>query len=103
MAKKKTAKAAPKKNKKPAAAKKTSRIEKLEAVVSELALKLKALEAAVNALQPKSPPPPPKWPTWPQPDTAPAPWYPIWHNIYTTVDYASWVNKNNTDKNKYNK
>ena len=89
---------------------KTSRIEKVEAVAAEVALKLRALEETVAALSEKcagccppkqSQPQAPKWPYY---DPGANPWYPIWHNVWTAVDYATAIhNKNNCDKNKYNK
>lgn len=102
--------AAKKKTRAKKADKKTSRIEKLEAVVTELALKLRAAEEALAALSQtcsgKSAPKntPNSIPAWPYYDPGSNPWYPIWHNVYTAVDYATAIqNKNNCDKNKYNK
>lgn len=102
-------KTAQKKNKKIAKATsgKNARVEKLEVVVSELIIRIRDLEAEVAELrktigEPKLPAQSAPWPVPPNPPAAP--WNPIWHNVWTTVDYAKDIyNKFGDSKNEYKK
>lgn len=84
MKKKTKPKTANKKKPKSTKAKKQTRIEKLEAVVSELAIRLKTLEAALDALANKQKTPtttnPWQWPNNPNPSWIWKDW-PIYYNF----------------------
>lgn len=82
--------------------KKIDRIEKLEVVVSELAIRVKDLETKLAALLKPAPCFPPPTKTWTCAPETPT-WTPWWNSVSWTVDYASTLlNKNKQDKN-YNK
>jgi hypothetical protein len=78
--------------------KKIDRIEKLEVVVSELAIRVKELEAQIAALpKPYFNPIPPPVKTWPcDPIKDYGPW---WNSVSWTVDYASALLNKKQDKN----
>lgn len=83
MKKKTKPKTANKKKPKPAKAKKQTRIEKLEAIVSELSIRLAAVEKALNTVEPKPQPSSPVNP-WPWPYNPNPSWtwkdWPIYYN-----------------------
>lgn len=79
MKKKAKLKSANKKKPKPVKIKKQPRIEKLEAVVSELAIRLTALEATLNSLADKQKSAPQPYP-WPYPGPSWTKDWPIYHN-----------------------